>query len=104
MFPEQPANCCFGHADGKTFFVRARTSLYRVRVNDSEITIDSKGNHVIRWSSLPNSRYAVYWSSDMFTWELAAEGVSSTGGVVASWTDPTAPHLTRKPERYYWIK
>jgi sugar lactone lactonase YvrE len=30
--PEIPANCAFGEADGKTLFITARSSLYRVRV------------------------------------------------------------------------
>jgi len=30
--PETPANCAFGDADGRTLYVTARTSLYRVRV------------------------------------------------------------------------
>ena len=32
-FPEQPANLAFGDADGKTLYVTARTSLYRVRLH-----------------------------------------------------------------------
>jgi gluconolactonase len=32
-FPEQPANLAFGDADGKTLYVTARTSLYRIRLN-----------------------------------------------------------------------
>jgi gluconolactonase len=35
--PEVPANCAFGEADGKTLYVTARTSLYRVRVVSSGI-------------------------------------------------------------------
>src|SRR5688572_24799558 len=31
--PESPANLCFGGPDGKTVFITARTSLYRVQVN-----------------------------------------------------------------------
>jgi gluconolactonase len=31
-FPEQPANVTFGDADGKTLYVTARTSLYRVKL------------------------------------------------------------------------
>ena len=31
-FPETPANCAFGAADGRTLYVTARTSLYGVRV------------------------------------------------------------------------
>lgn len=30
--PEVPANCAFGDADGRTLYVTARSSLYRVRV------------------------------------------------------------------------
>lgn len=29
--PEGPANCCFGGADGRDFYITARTSVYRVR-------------------------------------------------------------------------
>lgn len=32
-FPEQPANLAFGDADGKTLYVTARTSVYRIRLN-----------------------------------------------------------------------
>ena len=32
-FPEQPANLAFGDADGKTLYVTARSSVYRVRLN-----------------------------------------------------------------------
>lgn len=31
--PETPANLCFGGPDGKTIFITARTSVYRVRVD-----------------------------------------------------------------------
>jgi gluconolactonase len=30
-FPEDPANCAWGDADGKTLYVTARTGLYRIR-------------------------------------------------------------------------
>lgn len=30
--PEQPANCAFGDPDGKTLYITARTSLYRIRL------------------------------------------------------------------------
>ncbi|HTW64096.1 MAG TPA: SMP-30/gluconolactonase/LRE family protein [Bryobacteraceae bacterium] len=30
-FPEVPANCAWGDADGKTLYVTARTALYRIR-------------------------------------------------------------------------
>jgi len=32
VFPELPANCAWGDADGKTLYVTARTGLYRVRL------------------------------------------------------------------------
>jgi len=32
-FPEVPANCAFGDADGKTLYLTARTGLYRIRLN-----------------------------------------------------------------------
>ena len=31
--PEQPANCTFGGADGKTLYITARTGLYSIRLN-----------------------------------------------------------------------
>lgn len=33
QFPEVPANCAWGDDDGKTLYVTARTSLYRIRTN-----------------------------------------------------------------------
>jgi gluconolactonase len=33
QFPEVPANCAWGDADGKTLYVTARTGLYRIRTN-----------------------------------------------------------------------
>ena len=30
--PEIPANCAWGDADGKTLYITARTSLYRVKL------------------------------------------------------------------------
>lgn len=32
-FPEQPSNLAWGDVDGKTLFVTARTSVYRIRLN-----------------------------------------------------------------------
>jgi gluconolactonase len=32
-FPEQPANMAFGDADGRTLYVTARSSVYRIRLN-----------------------------------------------------------------------
>jgi gluconolactonase len=31
--PEIPANCAWGEADGKTLYITARTSVYRIRLN-----------------------------------------------------------------------
>jgi len=31
-FPEIPANCHWGDKDGKTLYVTARTSVYRIRL------------------------------------------------------------------------
>lgn len=31
--PQNPSNCCFGEADGKTLFITARTGVYRVTVS-----------------------------------------------------------------------
>ena len=36
-FPEVPANCAWGDADGKTLYVTARTGLYRIRTNATGI-------------------------------------------------------------------
>jgi len=33
QFPELPANCAWGDADGKTLYVAARTGLYRIRLS-----------------------------------------------------------------------
>ena len=33
QFPELPANCAWGDADGKTLYVTARTGHYRNRLN-----------------------------------------------------------------------
>jgi len=33
VFPEQPANLAFGDDDGKTLYVTARSSVYRIRLN-----------------------------------------------------------------------
>lgn len=33
QFPELPANCAWGDADGRTLYVTARTGLYRIRLN-----------------------------------------------------------------------
>jgi gluconolactonase len=35
--PEIPANCAWGEADGKTLYITARTSVYRIRLNVSGV-------------------------------------------------------------------
>jgi gluconolactonase len=41
-FPEVPANCAWGDADGKTLYVTARTGLYRIKTNITGIRPGSK--------------------------------------------------------------
>ncbi len=101
-FPEVPANCCFGDADHKTLFVTARTSLYRVRLNDSEVGVDSKRNLTLTWSSLPGRTYTVYRSSDMVTWEPVADDIASTDDAATRWTDVTRPLLSPEVRRGYY--
>ena len=36
-FPEVPANCAWGDADGKTLYVTARTGLYRIKTKATGI-------------------------------------------------------------------
>ena len=43
------------------------------------------------WSSLAGKTYSVYRSSDMLTWELAANNISSMGDTFTTWLDPTVP-------------
>lgn len=100
--PEQPANCCFGDADKRTLFVTARTSVYRVRLNDSEITTDSKRNVTFAWWSLPGKTYTVYRSGDLIAWELAADDVVSAGENVTKWMDATRPLLSFDVQRRYY--
>ena len=41
--PEQPANCTFGGADGKTLYITARTSLYSLSMNVSGAALCTNG-------------------------------------------------------------
>jgi len=103
-FPEQPSNCCFGDIGGNTLFVTARSSLYRVRLCDSELTADSKRNINLTWWSLRGRTYAIYRSSDMVTWELAADDVGAGTGAATRWMDGTRPLLSPEvPRRYYRV-
>jgi gluconolactonase len=47
-FPEQPSNCTFGGADGKTLYVTARTSLYSVPMEVKGHWYAQAGDGVIR--------------------------------------------------------
>ncbi|MDP2895704.1 MAG: SMP-30/gluconolactonase/LRE family protein [bacterium] len=99
---EQPSNCCFGDADGKSLFVTARTSLYRVRLSDGDISADTKKNLSITWASMPGKVYSVYRSSDMLSWELAADDVPSAAEMATRWTDPSRPLLSPEVRRLYY--
>ena len=37
VFPEQPANLAFGDAEGRTLYVTARSSLYRIRLKNAGV-------------------------------------------------------------------
>lgn len=99
---EQPSNCCFGNADGKSLFVTARTSLYRVRLSDGDIAADSKKNLSITWASMAGKTYSVHRSSDMLLWELAADDVPSGAEMATRWTDPSRPLLSSEVRRLYY--
>ncbi|MDP2898282.1 MAG: choice-of-anchor Q domain-containing protein [bacterium] len=60
------------------------------------------GNAVLTWSSLTGKSYRVERSSDMLTWQTAAETVPSLGDTTTTWTDTTAPFLSPGVQiRYY---
>lgn len=61
------------------------------------------GNALLTWSSLAGKTYRVERSSDMFTWEIAAETVPSLGNTVTIWTDTTVPPFLAPSvrRRYY---
>ncbi|MDP2897314.1 MAG: choice-of-anchor Q domain-containing protein, partial [bacterium] len=60
------------------------------------------GNAVLTWSSLAGKTYSVLTSSDMLTWQTAAENVPSLGNTTTTWTDTTAPFLSPSiRSRYY---
>lgn len=103
-FPQQPSNCCFGDPDNKTLFVTARTSLYRVRLNESELSTDAKHNLVLTWRSLPGKTFSVYRSSDMLIWEAAADSVPAGADSVTRWTDLSRPLFSPDVRsRYYKV-
>ena len=85
-----------------TLYVTARTAVYRVRLTESEILLDSKRNVRITWRSVSNKSYRIYQSSDAVVWTLAAEDVPSADGLATSWTDPTKPLLSSEILRRYY--
>ena len=70
----------------------------------NEIELDAESNITMTWSSLTGKTYAVYFSSDMMAWQLAAASVPSAGDTVTTWLDPTAPLVSPEVHgRYYRI-
>jgi hypothetical protein len=60
------------------------------------------GNAVLTWSSLAGKTYSVLTSSDMLTWQTAADNVPSSGDTTTTWTDTTAPFFSPSVRtRYY---
>ncbi len=49
------------------------------------------GEVTLKWSSMAGKTYSVYRSSDMLTWELAADSLPSMGDTFTTWLDPTVP-------------
>ncbi len=75
---------------------------YEYYVN--EIEVGEGGDVTLRWSSLAGKTYTVYFSADMMTWEVAAEGVPSLGDTVTTWLDPGAILSPAVVGRYYKIE
>ena len=70
----------------------------------NQIQADPSGWVTLTWSSLAGKNYRVERSSDMFTWETAADNVPSLGDTVTTWTDVTAPFTSPAVRmRYYRI-
>jgi hypothetical protein len=76
---------------------------YEYYVN--EMKVGANGDVTLKWSSLSGKRYSIYVSTDLMTWELAAENVASAGDTVTTWVDPTAPVLSPGAcRRYYRVE
>jgi hypothetical protein len=66
------------------------------------LSADSNGDGVLTWSSLAGKTYRVERSSDLLTWETAAETVPSLSDTTTTWTDTTSPFLSPAIRtRYY---
>jgi len=61
------------------------------------------GNAVLTWSSLAGKTYSVLCSTDMLTWQTAAENVPSMGDTTTTWTDTTAPFLSPSVRIRYYV-
>lgn len=71
----------------------------------NEIGVDGEGTVTLTWSSLSARAYSVYCSSDVMTWECAAEYLPSDGDTVTRWVDATAPLQPGEVRRrYYRVK
>jgi len=76
---------------------------YEYYINRIELDVNS--DITLTWSSLSGKTYAVHFSTDMMSWQLAAHSVPSTGDTVTTWLDVTAPLLNPDVHtRYYKIK
>lgn len=70
----------------------------------NEIRLGTDGSTILTWSSLSGKTYAIYLSSDMMTWHLAAGDVPAVGDTVTSWRDDTSDaHSSSVRRRYYRI-
>jgi hypothetical protein len=75
---------------------------YEYYVN--EIGVGEEGDVTLTWSSLSGKTYAVRFSEDMVTWELAAEGVPSMGDSVTTWLDIGAIPSPGMVKRFYKVE
>ena len=63
---------------------------------------EPNGNAVLTWTSLAGKTYRVERSSDMLTWQTAADNIPSAGSATTTWTDTTAPFIFPSVRiRYY---
>ncbi len=70
----------------------------------NEIEVNGEGQIILTWSSRSATMYSVYCSSDMVTWELAAEFVPSKEDTVTKWVDLSAPLVSPAVRgRYYKV-
>lgn len=62
---------------------------------------------ILTWSSLAGKSYSVLYSENLFTWEVAEEGIVSWGDMTTSWMDSpssgTQPPPAQARRRYYKV-